>query len=333
MVQKNTINPNASSKNFSLWLRAGIAFALIVVILQWVDLGEVAQSILHADMRYVPVLIALALFDRFLMAYKWAALLRAKGIVISNAEAFRIYLVSGFVGTFLPTGIGADVYKLARTTKGGARLDKVAASIFMERALGLLAISVLAIAGLSFLVLDHETQFLGLYYFAWVVFFGVLVALYVTSRTSVSSWLNNRFSRFNHYRLIRAIFDSHKAYTELGHYKSILAWFFLLSLLEHCILSILCFVAAQAVGLPITIVYFFAIIPVTTLLGTVPITIAGLGVQEALCILLFSLAGLSPTQSLSLSIFLRGLDLFMLVPGAMLLFIDSMGISRIQDTE
>jgi uncharacterized membrane protein YbhN (UPF0104 family) len=98
------------------------------------------------------------------MAYKWAMLLRARGVAISNLEAFRIYLLSGFVGSFLPTGVGADVVKLARTTLAVGNLDKVTASVVMERAIGLVAVMVLALGALLVLLVAGESQFILLFY-------------------------------------------------------------------------------------------------------------------------------------------------------------------------
>ena len=42
------------------------------------------------------------------MIYRWVLLLRASGVGIPAARAADIFLVSAFVGSFMPAGVGAD---------------------------------------------------------------------------------------------------------------------------------------------------------------------------------------------------------------------------------
>ena len=318
-------------RRYSVYLRVGFALVLILVILQIIDLDDVIRSIVRSDWRYVPLIIALALVDRYLMAYKWAMLMRARGIIISNIEAFSIYIASGFVGAFLPLGVGADFFKLTRTSLGGASFNEVTASIFMERVLGLVAIAVLAIAGLSFILLDNKTQFLGFYYFAWIALTTTLTLLYLSTRSSTSSWVASRATRLTKYRLTRMILDSYRAYAQLGGQQKILAWFFLLSLVEHCILCLLNIAGARSLGFRVHAVYFFAIVPLSSLLGALPISIQGIGVTEGLYIVLFSLAGMSSNQSLSLALYMRAMGLLMLTPGAIIFLTDFVRLRRLHN--
>jgi hypothetical protein len=337
---KNHVNSDRIKKSDKLYsskrqivllcLRFGIAIILIIFILQWVDLNVAIETIAKSDVRYVSLIITLAFLDRYIMAYKWAMLLRMRGVGISNAEAFKIYMASGFVGTFLPLGVGADAFKLVRTTITGTRLDKVAASIIMERAIGLLAVTILSVIGLSILVIIHEEQFLVLYYISCIVLVGLSIVLFLSLKVETYRWLYRILSRIEKYRVIRAILDSHRAYIDLGYHKKALGWFFVLSLVEHSILSLMNFWGAQSLGLPIAMIYFFAIIPLAHLLEAVPISINAIGVQEGLYIMLFSLAGLSTTQSLSFAFFMRATGLIMLIPGGIILLQDSMRVVRLR---
>jgi uncharacterized protein (TIRG00374 family) len=292
-------------------------------ILQRVDTSAILVTLSQSDARYLALMIVLAFFDRYLMAYKWAMLLRAQGAPLSNAEAFRIYIASTFIGTFLPVGIGADVFKLTRTTLGGHRLDTVTASIIMERVLGLLSVTVLAIAALFILVLRQETQFQQLFALMWLLLFVLLALLVVTVKVNTFGLLHRYMRRLQRYKIARIMRDIRLEYQVLGQNKTVMMRFFLLSIFEHAVLSFIHFLGGQALGLGIAPVYFFAIIPVSSLLRNMPISISAIGVQEGVYIMLFSLVGLSATQSLSFSFFMRIASLLMLVLGGFFCLYDT----------
>jgi uncharacterized protein (TIRG00374 family) len=292
-------------------------------ILQRVDTSAILATLSQSDARYLPLMMALAFFDRYLMAYKWAMLLRTRGVPLSNAEAFRIYIASTFIGTFLPVGIGADIFKLTRATLGGRRLDTVTASIIMERVLGLLSVTVLAIAALAILVLRHEQQFQQLFAFMCLLLFVFLTLLVVTVKVNTFGLLHRYVRRLQRYKLARIMRDIRLEYQVLGQNKTVMMRFFLLSIFEHGVISFINFLGAQALDLAVAPVYFFAIIPVSGLLRNMPISISAIGVQEGVYIMLFSLAGLSATQSLSFSFFMRITSLLMLVLGGFFCLYDT----------
>ena len=98
------------------------------------DLGEI--DLVQLTLLIVPVL----LLDRLLMTYKWGLLLRAAGIHIPLWELFNIYLISGFVGSFLPVSVGADMARFYQMHRKKLDSAEVAASIVIERLLGFVAV-------------------------------------------------------------------------------------------------------------------------------------------------------------------------------------------------
>jgi uncharacterized protein (TIRG00374 family) len=311
-------------------LRLAVAIVLMVFILQRVDVSTILATLSQCDVRYLPWIIALAFFDRYLMAYKWSTLIRARGAQLSNAEAFRIYVAAAFIGTFLPVGIGADIFKLTRTTLGGRRLDTVTASIIMERVLGLLAVTVLAIAALSLLVLRQETQFQQLYALMWLLLLTLLAFLVLTLKVNTFGPLHRYVRRLQRYKIARIMRDIRSEYQEIGQNKMVLVRFFILSVFEHGVMSFINFLGGQALDLAVGPVYFFAIIPVSGLLRNMPISISAIGVQEGVYIMLFSLAGLSATQSLSFSFFMRITSLLFLLLAGLFCLYDTIHTTKTQ---
>ena len=131
----------------SFWIRALITAGVLSLILWKVDGREALRAIARLDLRVLLLVGALLVVDRALMVWRWIALLRAAGQPISTKSATWIYLVSSFVGGFLPAGVGADLaraYTLTqRTSQGGAAIASVAA----DRLLGLISILLVGLFG------------------------------------------------------------------------------------------------------------------------------------------------------------------------------------------
>ena len=116
----------------ALWHTA-IGLTLLVAIFWWVKPGEVIRLLAQVDPLLFMVTVLIALADRFLMAYKWNLLVRAKAIGMSLARAFKIYLISGFFGLFLPSGVGSDIFRIYYTSTDQGRGTQVAASVLLEK--------------------------------------------------------------------------------------------------------------------------------------------------------------------------------------------------------
>jgi len=331
-VRKNRASYSFARERGFLYLRVGIAAILVVFILQWIDFEFAARTIAEADLRYVVLILALAFLDRYLMAYKWNILLRLKGMAFTNAEAFRIYLASVFAGTFLPTGVGADVFRAFRATTSGRSADEVTASIVVERVIGLFAVTVIALIGLGALVRLGEVGFRELYYLTCVFLLVIMICLSLSILTPTFHVVKRLLSPFEKYKLVRMYIDFHGAYIEFSRHWKTMLFFFLLTVLEQGVLIMMNFWCAQALGFSITLVYFVAIVPLSSLVVKLPISIGGIGVVEGSYILLFALAGLSATESVSLSFVMRVIGWAVLVPCGLVFLYDSASFKRLGDS-
>jgi hypothetical protein len=116
---------------------------------------------------------------------------------------------------------------------------------------------------------------------------------------------------------------------ELSKQRKVLLIFGILSFFRHGVCILMHFLGAMALELPITFDYFVAIIPVATILVLLPISIDSIGVKEGIFIFLFGLAGLSPEESLSLSLFMRVFRWILLIPAGFVFFYDSMKMKTV----
>jgi uncharacterized protein (TIRG00374 family) len=312
----------------TLFLRIGVAVILIVVILRLIDFNTVVQIIAGANLWMVLLLFPLMIFDRALMAYKWAELLRTRGIGISNWEAFKIYMSSTFVGTVLPTGVGSDVFRAVRTTMGGSQMNVVTASIVLERVLGMLGMSTLALMGMAALADDPTGQIRPLFVAVAAFFAAVAGGLFLSINPRTYTLMARLTSRFHDFKPVRLFMKFHGAYVDMSQYRTVLFIFYLLSILEQAVGGVMIWVGAQALGFDTPLIYFLALLPLSRFITLLPISIGGIGVTEGTYVFVFALAGLSAADSLSLALLMRVTGWIMLMPAGLIFLYDSARFKR-----
>ena len=123
-IRENGTVPSSGRRRSSFYLRVGIALILICVIFRWVDFRVVMQTILKTDLRYMVLILALALFDRYLMAYKWNILLkrRCKGSYLiskrSSTSGSRFCRAGGMLLPFQRSCFWEPGFAFCRTLWG-----------------------------------------------------------------------------------------------------------------------------------------------------------------------------------------------------------------------
>jgi len=330
MIPEDAPVPAPRRGKWLLFLRVAVTVILIGLILQWVDSKAVLATLAGADPGWLVCAIALALADRYLMSYKWALLLRGRGVELSNSEAFRIYLASVFAGTFLPTGVGGDIYRVVRTATGGRRLDTVTASVVIERVIGLLAVLVVALVGLEIVVDRGDAVFSPIYHLTWAGLVLLVLMLFLSVRGRTVSLMMRLLSGLARFKPVRMLLKLHAAYIEFGRQGRVLLIFFAWSLLERFVQVLLAYSGARALGLHPQFVYFLALIPVSDLVLLLPISIGGIGLTEGALMILLSHTGLSTAESLSIALLLRALGWLMLIPFGLVFLHDSGRLKRLR---
>ena len=124
-----------------------LTLAVLAVSASSVDLRAAGEALLRLRLGAAVTVLALLAVDRAVMIWRWIILLRARGTAISTKSAAWIYLVSSFVGGFLPAGVGADAARAYTLSQRTSRGSEAVASVAVDRLLGLLSIVVMGTIG------------------------------------------------------------------------------------------------------------------------------------------------------------------------------------------
>src|SRR3954449_8448348 len=149
--------PEATARRYrpGRWLGWGLAVVILVGCLLFIDPAEIEAALRRVSPAELAVLLLLASLDRILVGLRWGVLLRLAGVRLPLARAVRLFYQASAVGTLLPSHLGGDLLRGWWAVREGAPGHPVAASLVMERLLGLVSAANWAVLGAVLLAVRH----------------------------------------------------------------------------------------------------------------------------------------------------------------------------------
>lgn len=288
---------------------------LAVAVLAWVvDWRAFAAAVVGADPWLLIMTLVLLIGQRFLMAGKWAQLMRVHGVRLGLVDSWGVYSAGALAGAVLPASAGGDAVRVAWLWRRGIDAHQSAASVVVEKVLG--ALVGLGFAAIGIVVLSHDiaaARELGRWLpavlaAAALVAGGLLVALFYEpawlARVPLGAKLGGLVHRFR------------AALQRYGRHPGVLLGFIGLTVLENLWTFLVTWVSALALGIDVSPLHIAAAIAVTFVVTRLPISIDGIGVMEGTLALVLGLLGVPAAQSVALAVIGRVLVILSNLPGA-----------------
>lgn len=284
-------------------LRLAITAAILAYLATRIDMAEAARATAAVSRPHLVLVLMMVGLDRAVMILRWVLLLRASGNPISIADATRLFLVSSFVGSFLPAGVGADAaraYGLARENTSGS---EALASVAVDRLLGVVSLVLMAIIGVIAWAPEGRTD--------WRIAAGIVVALMACVTVFwANEWMRwivpaRRHEGFFARRVLRLTDAVGRYRDRRGVLVHVLVW----SIVVQVMRITQAYVLAIGLGMTVPFTYFLLFMPLGLLMLLLPISISGFGLPQAMIVWLLQPMGVPDIQSLALStlIILTGL--------------------------
>lgn len=296
-------------------LRLLISLGLLVLVLSQIELARVAVVLEGA--RLEPLALAIAVYGagRFFAAFRWYILIRAM-----NSDAPYLGLVRlTFIGTFLhflPAGaVALEASRVDGLRRETSDLAGSVVSVLAERVFGMFALIIVALVGLILAppgVPSVLAQLAG---------FGMAAAA-AASMAVMSTRTRRLFDRvlktiglgFVRRRLA-------KLYARLDTMRgnpTLLAWSMVAALFNTSFRIVPAYLVAVALGVQVSLLQLFIIVPIIVFAQQIPISVGGLGVREIGWVALLGLIGVPTSDAVVLSLLLVGIILVASLPGAWL---------------
>lgn len=302
----------------SLALRLVVSAALVAVLLSRLDLADMARFVSQANAALVLVTLAAVGVDRCLMAGRWVYLLETLGVRAPRMRVTKIFFLSTFFGSFLPTGVGGDAVRVLSLSRLTSRGTEAVASVAMDRLLGMLS---MLLTGLISLVLFYRffphPALLGTVVAALVAAASALVFLMTPSlqepvlrRIDVSGGSTAPSSGWRG-KIARAL----GAMTRYRVHPRRLALVLAMSVGVQLLRVLQAYLLSESMSLGTPLVYFFCFVPLILIITMLPISISGLGTTNLAYVALFGRVGMDPDGAFVLAMLILALGVVGNLPG------------------
>ena len=263
----------------------------------------------------VLALLSLAV-SNFTACYQWKLLLEKQGVHMKYGKLLKLYHVGLFFNNFMPGNVGGDAKKVYDIRVQGGQ-DTVGAGFtatVFDRLFGLFFITLFALAvGVLFFVHDAEQRA-----FIWPsiwIFLGFCVMF--------AGLLSRRIGKFFCRMAGKALpekFETRllRMFDRFQKFRSKKLWINIacLSTVTQSLRILVHFFCGIAVGVDLSMSWYFYYIPLVAIVSALPISIGGFGPRELLAQSLFARAGVPGLESVVIQLLAYFVSLVLSLFGA-----------------
>lgn len=271
-----------------------MSVAILGYLASEIDMRTAGLAVLRINPTYLALVLFLVACDRAVMILRWVLLLRASHVAIGAGEAARIFLISSFVGSFLPAGVGGDVARAYGLSRATSNTSEALASVAIDRVLGVVALIVMGLLGL----MATATTLTD-----WRIAVSILllltgcVALLWADRL-VRALMPQSLDDGRIGRRLRGVGDALSRYrSRPAALTQVLAWSIGVQLLR----IVQAYFLGVGLGIAVPFRYYLVFMPVGLLMLLLPISVSGFGLPQAIIVWLMRPLGVADEHSLALS--------------------------------
>lgn len=291
-------NTSLSSGVLAILLKVGFSLILCVFILSKIDRQEWVGVISRLSFFSMLVAVFLIAVSLLFAGFRWRILLKSQGHVLSYGFLCRVIFIGFFFNQGLPSSIGGDIYRISALGRQIDSLTHAFMSVLLERLYGLLVFSLAALA--AFLVEFPRFGQSSLWQACLLTFAGIsfVLAFLIVLRFLPLRW-RERMLSMPYLYFLRRFMDA-LSQTDLRF--SYVSQAFLWTFLSHGMFIATFVWLGKALALPFSWMEALAVVPITTIISSLPISFAGWGVREGIFVYALSYFAMSAEAALSLSV-------------------------------
>ena len=296
-----------------LFIRLLVTVVVLGYLVSRIDLAGSARVVTRIDLATWSVLALVIAVDRMLAASRWLTLVKASGIELPAMLGLRLFLISSFLGSFLPAGVGGDVartWELASRTQRGSEALAVAA---VDRWLGLSSVLVLGAVGLASSQGVDPRVSITLYVLLIVVLVGGVVGAFAD--VFVAAALPQRWAE---QRVWSAITKLAGVVRQFRRRWPAIVLVVGLSFAVQALRVMLAWLIGLGLAVDVPLSYYFVVMPIGIVLILLPISIGGFGPAQGVIIWMLRPVGVPDEVSFAMSTLYILLGLVANLPGALL---------------
>ncbi len=266
--------------------------------------------------------------SHLLGSYQWWILLRREKITISWMETCSYYFVGLFFNNFFISNLGGDVFRMMDIRRLSQNGSGAVTTVVLDRMIGLFALSFMAFLTAPWVVLhsniDPRLRWAILILMAgWVLVLGL--------------FFSKRFARPFAWAFEKCIPQkitarAREVYRNIHRFgREPMIWTVLaISIVVQTARILTHYFLGLSVGIQISPVYFFLIIPIVAVMAGLPISLGGLGLREQTAVILFGGLGVTATRAFSMEFLAYLVGILASLPGGIIFMTRKKGVGSME---
>ena len=296
------------------------------------NLRDVGASLWKLNLWAFAAAMATYFVSQLIFVSRWYLLLRVQSIKIRYWAALRLHFLGLFYNNCLPGSVGGDFLRAWYVTKHTDKKVEAALSVFVDRAVGLLGVFLMAFGSYWLLPAEGRRELLSPSYSINILpRFGehkgavIIVAAVIVICLAGFIWtqkgrhlLQRKYTAIR----VRSVALSAKGYMAIRLYLTKGFTMFIALLLTFAcqgVAIVSMWLIGREINNSIQIKYYLIFFPVSWLLGTLPISVGGAGVMEWWLKAMFEKVCMMPgSQAFALALWQRITWLLISLPGVVI---------------
>lgn len=285
------------------WLRLLLSLGVLGWVLLQANFIELSSTFGSTSLLLLATAMLTYAFGLLICGLRWHILLCIQEVSISLKDAFCLYWIGSFFNMFLLSSVGGDFFRIHLLGRRLGQHVRVLSSVLADRVTGVLALGALGGAA-AFWIAAFRWNWDRTYSIGPALLLSLLplsLLWVVTQGDKLWTWGKDHLPP----RLYGPLADALGSLSLYTHSPSRLMAVMMLSLLLQINVVIEYFLIAQAVGLQISPVYFFALVPAIAAASMLPISINGIGVREGMLVSALVPLGASAEAALAIGVWVH----------------------------
>jgi hypothetical protein len=291
-----------------------ITAALYALVAYLVDVGVLWARLRTVQIGWVVLGVVVYVAGQWLSACKWWLLLRPVKLVVPYLRIVGFYFIGMFFNIFLPTIVGGDAVKAIVLARDTGALARSTMSVFMERNVGLFALLTIATIAAAFAP-PVTVMRLSLLSLSLLLFAAFIAANLVITNRHAYRLVDYLIAMTPLARIRSRATSLYDAVVPYRGAAGVISASVGISFVFQAVVILVVFLNAKALAHDVPVSALAVFVPLISLAGMLPLSVNGLGIREALYLLLFGQIGIPADVAVSMALLYAVVTLTASLPG------------------
>lgn len=289
----------SKKKHLSLVLRIAVAIFACWILYKQINPAQVADAFTRLHISTLLIAILFFCIGLCLIGFRWWVFMRAQKIHVPILLAIKLTFLGQFFSNFMPSAVGGDLVRAWYISRHTDKKLQAAIGVVADRFMGLAGTVILAFSSYLLFMRDQENFFqvdkkenpLKTFFQEhpisghWFLISGI-VLLGIILLCSKLLDLNRLFKKIRDI-VVHLFQQTYKVFLIYVHHPLILIFGLAVSIFMQMLVIYSFVLIGHDLDISAPVQYYFVIFPMMWIIGSLPLSIAGIGILEGGLVVLF----------------------------------------------